>query len=333
MFYCNDFNLLTFSYYLKFILAILMTIVPFIILEKIFIQTLKYKEKNNKLDKFIIVKDFKNLFYLLVIFSLSLILHNSLNRDVNKCYILANTKTYTEYKSTYKLLQKENISNQIKTKYLETILINNTTTQNNKNNNNIVKLNNYLTNKKDKVIINKTTEEKMLSENDTKKLNNVYVENGVFYYPNYIDGNRNTYSGVSCPSNPLKEGYNNPYGYNNYFYVRLTNFIEEAKKNGYKITYSSQGCRTYDTQVYYYNTMTRERAAYPGYSLHGFGIASDLEFYRSDGSVCPYGRNGINCPSMGWAHQNAPRFGLTFPLLNASYREDWHIEPINKIKY
>ena len=112
-----------------------------------------------------------------------------------------------------------------------------------------------------------------------------------------------------------------------------TKFIEEAWKQGYKITYSTQGCRTYDTQVYYYNTLVRGRAAYPGYSLHGFGIASDLEFYKNDGSVCPYGRNATNCPSMGWAHQNASKFGLIFPLLNASYREDWHIEPINKIKY
>ena len=62
-------------------------------------------------------------------------------------------------------------------------------------------------------------------------------------------------------------------------------------------------------------------------------IASDLEFYHSDGSVCGYGRNDYNCPSMGWAHNNASNFGLTFPLLNASYREDWHIEPINKSGY
>ena len=41
----------------------------------------------------------------------------------------------------------------------------------------------------------------------------------------------------------------------------------------------------------------------------------------------------IVVPSMGWAHKNAYKFGLTFPLLNASYKEDWHIEPINKSTY
>ena len=96
---------------------------------------------------------------------------------------------------------------------------------------------------------------------------------------------------------------------------------------------STQGCRTYQTQVNYYSTMTPGRAAPPGWSLHGLGIASDLEFYNSNDSPCPSGRTDKSCPSMGWAHQNASRFGLTFPLLNASYREDWHIEPINKQKY
>ena len=109
--------------------------------------------------------------------------------------------------------------------------------------------------------------------------------------------------------------------------------IEEANRNGYKITMSGEGCRTYNTQVYYYNTMERGRAITPGYSLHGFGIASDLEFYNLDGSICSGYRTDNSCPSMGWAHANAYKYGLTFPLLNASYREDWHIEPISKIKY
>ena len=136
-----------------------------------------------------------------------------------------------------------------------------------------------------------------------------------------------------CPNNPENEGFNNPYGYNNYFYTRLTRFVEEASKNGYKITINDQGCRSYSTQSYYYNTMTPGRAAKPGISFHGFGIASDLEFYYSNGSVCSGYRTDSSCPSMGWAHEHASEFGLTFPLLNASYREDWHIEPINKQRY
>ena len=172
-----------------------------------------------------------------------------------------------------------------------------------------------------------------LKETDYNKQNSVYIIDGVFYYPRYNSNNWYSFSGTNCPSNPSLNGYNNPYGYNNYFYTRLIAFIEEANKNGYKITINSQGCRTYSTQQYYYRTMTKGRAAYPGYSLHGWGIASDLEFYQSDGSICGWGRNATTCPSMGWAHNNAYNFGLTFPLINASYKEDWHIEPINKNTY
>ena len=140
-------------------------------------------------------------------------------------------------------------------------------------------------------------------------------------------------SGINCSKNPSLEGYNNPYGYNNYFYNRLTKFIEDANQNGYKIVINNQGCRSYNTQVYYYSIMTKGRAANPGLSLHGYGIASDLEFYQSNGYLCPTNRNENNCPSMNWAHKNAEKYGLTFPLLNASYKEDWHIEPMYKNKY
>ena len=339
MFICNNLSLLTFTYYLKITLGILMTIIPFIVIEKVYIQTLKYKEKYKKIDGFIIKKDLKNIFYTLVIFILAFTIHNTLNTSDNKCYMYAKKEIINEYKTAYYALEDENIDNDIKTKYLENILVVSYNDLNNKANENnkltIDSLINGNNNSNDNVVVKleNKIEDNFLNETDSKKLNNVYVENGVFYYPKYIYGNRSTYSGTSCPSNPLNEGYNNEYGYNNYFFIRLTTFIEEANKNGYKITYSSQGCRTYDTQVYYYNTMTRGRAAYPGYSFHGFGIASDLEFYQSDGSVCGFGRTGNSCPSMGWAHANASKFGLVFPLLNASYKEDWHIEPINKVAY
>lgn len=52
-------------------------------------------------------------------------------------------------------------------------------------------------------------------------------------------------------------------------------------------------------------------AAKPGRSNHNFGLAGDLKFAN------PGARN--------WAHANAARFGLRFPM---SY-EPWHIEPLN----
>lgn len=332
MFTCNNINLLTFTYYLKLFLAICMTIIPFLLSEKIVIHFLKLKEKNIKITKKVLRKEFKSVFYILVIFILSFTLHTTLNNDNNICYMYAKSDIINEYKIVYSSLEKQNLDKETKMIRLQNVLLQNTkpikktNLVNNNTSNKVMQLNNNINS-------SKNTNNNFLKETDNNKLNQIYVIDGVFYYPNYINGNRNTFSGTSCPSNPLNEGYNNPYGYNNYFYTRLTKFIEDAGKNGYKITLSTQGCRTYDTQVYYYNTMTPGRAAYPGKSLHGFGIASDLEFYKSDGSVCPYGRNASNCPSMGWAHQNAYKYGLTFPLLNASYKEDWHIEPINKVKY
>ncbi len=331
MFTCNNINLLTFTYYLKIVIASCMTIVPFIYLEMIFIKMIKYKKKFGFINKYYIKKQLKIFSHSLIIFVLAFILHNTLNKETNICYNYATPKVYNKYKNVYKSLKNKNINENIKNNYLENTII---IALNDNSNNNITNNSSNLVN----VVKEEVQEEEKkdtfnLNETDLNMQNKVYVSNGVFYYPKYQYGNYKTYTGISCPSNPLNEGFNNPYGYNNYFYTRLTKFVEEASKLGYKITISSQGCRSYQTQVHYYNTMTRGRAAPPGYSYHGLGIASDLEFYHSDGSVCGYGRNDYNCPSMGWAHNNASNFGLTFPLLNASYREDWHIEPINKSGY
>ena len=332
MFTCNNINLLTFTYYFKYILAFNMIIVPFIYFYINLIYMIKKKIKPNK---WYFLRRKKPIFYLLILFTLSLILHNTLNNKNNVCYVNATPKVYHEYKNSYMFLQNQDIDTELKNNYLETILTS--------------KSNSTLTNlvyKKSNIIESDTTEnnedlketdniqeDNFLHESDTNIQNGVYVMDGVFNYPNYVYSNSNTYSGINCPSNPESNGYNNPYGYNNYFYTRLTKFIEEAANNGYTITISTQGCRSYDTQTNYYYTMDSGRAAAPGHSLHGFGIASDLEFYNSDGTVCPYYRTDESCESMGWAHQNAYRFGLSFPLINASYKEDWHIEPIYKNKY
>ena len=302
MFICDNLKLLTFSYYLKLLLAINMTLIPTIFIIKILATLLKKKQIN--LINLILSNQVKTSFCVLIIFFLSFILHNTLNSQNNVCYIKANTSILLEYRN------KENA-----------IAINDL------NNEEENKVENMEENKGGKIADN------FLKETNNTSLNHVYIVDGVFFYPNYINGNINTYSGMNCPSNPFLEGYNNQYGYNNYFYIRLAKFIEEAALNGHKITFGTDGCRNYKTQSYYYKTMQVGRAAKPGLSLHGFGLASDLEFYHANGLVCPMNRNDISCPSMGWAHNNALRFGLTFPLLNASYKEDWHIEPINKSKY
>lgn len=317
MFTCSNYNLLVFNYYLKIFIASCMTIIPLIYFEKIFIKLVKYKEENGFINKYYLKKQVKSFFPAFTIFLLAFILHNTL---INNFYYSYSSKSYRNYFKVYNSLKNKNLDLNTKNNYLE----------------NAIALNNDIKNEKETEEIEEVEEIEdtlNLNETDYNKQNKVYVIDGVFYYPQYKSGDYNTYSGTSCSNNLESDGYNNPYGYNNYFYTRLSAFIEEASKNGYKITMSSQGCRSYNTQVRYYNTMTKGRAAYPGYSLHGYGIASDLEFYHSDGSVCGYGRNDYNCPSMGWAHQNASNFGLIFPLLNASYKEDWHIEVINKVKY
>ncbi len=340
MFTCNSLILLNFTYYLKLLLGFCMTIIPFITLEILVIKIIRCKIKDIKIDKnFIkkfIKKEGKLVFKVFILFIAAFSLNNILNNKDNKCYMYAKKEIISEYKTSYNALKETNLSNSVKEKYLENVLVIAYSNYNNVNKNNSVESkekDNTENSKVQKIKNEIKVEDNIMKETDTTKYNSVYVQNGTFYYPKYNANNKSTYTGMYCPTNPLKEGYNNPYGYNNYFYIRLTNMVEDAKKNGYKITISTQGCRSYQTQVNYYYSMEKGRAISPGHSMHGLGIASDLEFYNQNGSVCPYGRTDTSCPSMGWAHKNAYKYGLTFNLLYASYREDWHVEPINSKTY
>lgn len=164
--------------------------------------------------------------------------------------------------------------------------------------------------------------------NTTKQNGGVYVQNGVFYYPKGE-------SGHGCPSNPLSQGYNNSYGYHNEFWNRLQKLKAGAKSAGYDIGFSSQGCRSFKAQKQTYKkyASTPGRAAKPGNSKHGWGIASDVVFYKDSTHTCGTNRTYTNCPGMEWIHKNAHKYGLTFPFLKARFKEDWHIEPIEKKKY
>ena len=98
MWTCNDMNILTFTYYLKFILAFNITIIPFIYLFINYIILIKRKQKGLKFNKYYLKNKLKPTFYILTIVYLSLILHNTLNNKENICYMYANTNTYHEYK-------------------------------------------------------------------------------------------------------------------------------------------------------------------------------------------------------------------------------------------
>lgn len=58
----------------------------------------------------------------------------------------------------------------------------------------------------------------------------------------------------------------------------------------------------------------RRWVAPPGKSNHGRGLAADLKY--------------VDKSAIAWAHANAKRYGLHFPLSN----ENWHIEPVSARK-
>ena len=151
----------------------------------------------------------------------------------------------------------------------------------------------------------------LFSENGTD--GQVDVVNGVFYKPSTMTSGTDGTKGSA------------PYGYNKFFYSRLTKFIEAAAQNGYTITMSGNdygSWRPYSLQQYYYNCYLTKAcnngnlAAVPGSSNHGWGIASDLAFSSQSAKY--------------WAHDNCKAYGLSFNLcqnIRGSCAEDWHIEP------
>lgn len=118
---------------------------------------------------------------------------------------------------------------------------------------------------------------------------------------------------------------NNSWGLEPKFYNNIMSLINDAKSHGCNAAIIS-GHRTYQKQAYFYNCYISKKcnngnlAAKPGYSNHEYGIAADLRYL-------PYTQTCLN-----YYHTNAYKYGLDFPLLYASYPEDWHIEPINIIK-
>jgi len=116
----------------------------------------------------------------------------------------------------------------------------------------------------------------------------------------------------------------NSWGLEPNFYSKILNLINDAKAQGCNASIIS-GHRTYEKQKYFYDCYVTGKcnngnlAAKPGYSNHEYGLAADLMYY-------PYSQTCLN-----YYHTNASKYGLDFPLLYASYPEDWHIEPINII--
>jgi hypothetical protein len=108
---------------------------------------------------------------------------------------------------------------------------------------------------------------------------------------------------------------------------RLGAFLAAAEDEGHDIRVVS-GYRSPERQAalwknavkkYGSPAAARKWVAPPGGSSHNSGEAVDLQF-QDRGA----GLGGKRTESVKWAHANAKKFGLTFPLGH----EDWHIEPV-----
>jgi GH24 family phage-related lysozyme (muramidase) len=107
---------------------------------------------------------------------------------------------------------------------------------------------------------------------------------------------------------------------------RMAAFIDAAEQAGHDIKVVS-GHRDFDRQAVLWRNAVRKygsaaearrHVAPPGGSTHEFGEAVDLSF----GDRGP-GLGGKRTAAVEWAHKNAAKYGLSFPLGH----EDWHIEP------
>lgn len=107
-------------------------------------------------------------------------------------------------------------------------------------------------------------------------------------------------------------------GLNSAFEQKLSNLIAGGKEAGVDINVNS-GYRSVARQKQLWEAalekygspeLARKWVAPPGRSMHNFGQAADLGYSST--------------AARDWAHENAGRYGLNFPLKN----ENWHVEPI-----
>lgn len=108
------------------------------------------------------------------------------------------------------------------------------------------------------------------------------------------------------------------YYLNIYFWQMLDKFLTAASSAGHNIGITD-GWRSYEAQV----SCKKEKptlCATPGKSMHGWGIAADLDYRGSKAAT-------------DWAHVHAAEYGLEFTVCNNYFggtcTEPWHIEPIN----
>ena len=110
----------------------------------------------------------------------------------------------------------------------------------------------------------------------------VYYEDGFYYKPSSNDSGSAGTKGSA------------DYGYNKYFYESLKSFIAAANKAGHNIVVSTGfgAWRSFEDQQWAYDCWDCQccnegnEAADPGYSNHGWGIASDLDYSNTTKYRC-----------------------------------------------
>ncbi len=179
----------------------------------------------------------------------------------------------------------------------------------------------------------KEAEEKKAAEEAKKQQEE--EESKELYHENGTDGKVDVIDGIFYKPSTNNSGAagtegSGPYGYNIYFYNRLKLFLDAAQEAGHDIRMSTSeygAWRPYSNQKYFWDCYQTKKcnngnlAARPGTSNHGWGIASDLSYYS--------GKHGKK-EAKYWAHDNAHKYGLKFPLcqnIRGYCQEDWHIEP------
>ena len=159
----------------------------------------------------------------------------------------------------------------------------------------------------------------------------------------FCDKDKELIYGAGCPEDPRaylltksKQSPDHVQGLNSDFACRLFKFLKAADAEGKNVTLNS-GYRSIPRQAEIYRVFMANGGrgapvAPPGRSKHNYGIAYDLHY---DGRHSNFGLgngNTARClqalPSCKWAHDNAAKYGLRYPMLI----EPWHIEPGTAVK-
>lgn len=318
--FCNDLDLLKTIYLIKTILNILKIFVPIVLIIMCTFDVYKMiLNTSDKSYKFV----FKRLFISVLVFFIPTILNIILvslgenNFNATPCWVNANEGTIN-YLQTIRdkelslLAEQEKEQKDAKEKELKQL----------------------------HELHQQRMKEREAILNHLGNDSNDFIETGVdvqsgSFYENGVDGRVDVVNGVFYrPNSTTDSGKPDtkgsaPYGYNKYFFARLTAFIDAAAANGYTIVYDKGdgAWRSYERQLYFWNCYQTKAcnngnlAAQPGSSNHGWGIASDLVF-GSDAAKY-------------WAHDNCHSFGLAFPLcqnVRGNCTENWHIEPEHVVK-